>query len=45
VRGGITSPRDLAEELGVTKGTISKWAKIAAYRGLIKIENRTYKPA
>lgn len=45
VKGGITSVRDLAEELGVTKGTISKWATKAAKSGLIRIENRTYKPA
>jgi putative DNA primase/helicase len=45
VRGGITKASDLAEELGVTKGTISKWARKAQTRGLIRIENRVYKPA
>jgi putative DNA primase/helicase len=44
VRGGISSAKDLAEELHVTKGTISKWARKAEDRGLIRIENRRYKP-
>jgi hypothetical protein len=45
VRGGINRASDLAEELNVSKGTISKWARKAQARGLIRIENRTYKPA
>jgi len=45
VNNGLTSARDIAEELGVSKGTVSKWARRAQEAGRIKIKDRQYKPA
>ena len=45
VKGGLTSAGELAKELGVSPGTVSKWAKKAQERGLINIKNRRYQPA
>ena len=45
IHGGMSSAKDLAEELGKTKGTISKWAKKAAEEGKIKNVNGAYRPA
>jgi AAA domain len=42
IRDGIETATDLAEELSVTKGCISKWAKKLASDGKIKISDRKY---
>jgi AAA domain len=42
IRDGIETATDLAEELSVTKGCISKWAKKLAYDQKIKITDRKY---
>lgn len=42
IRDGIETATDLAEELSVTKGCISKWAKKLASEGKIKITERKY---
>jgi len=44
VRDGLSSCTDIAEEMGVTKGTVSKWAKRACERKLITIGQGGYKP-
>lgn len=44
IQGGMSSAKDLAEELDKTKGTISKWAKKAAEEGKIKNINGRYLP-
>jgi putative DNA primase/helicase len=44
IQGGMSSAKDLAEELGKSKGTISKWAKTAADEGRIKNINGRYLP-
>ena len=45
VRDGLTSCKDIAEEMNVSKGTVSKWAKRAADKGQIRInERREYVP-
>lgn len=44
VRAGMTKPGDIAKELGVYPGTVSKWAQKAEASGKIIIEGRTYKP-
>ena len=45
VKGGMTIPRDIANELSVSAGTVSKWARKAQDSGRIRIEGRQYKPA
>ena len=45
VKGGMTSAREISAELGVTPGTVSKWARKAQDSGRIRIEGRQYKPA
>ncbi|MDA7649418.1 AAA family ATPase [Akkermansiaceae bacterium] len=45
IQGGMSSAKDLAEELGKSKGTISKWAKKATDEGKIKNSNGRYLPA
>ncbi len=42
IRDGIETATDLAEELSVTKGCISKWAKKLASEMKIKITDRKY---
>lgn len=44
IQGGMSSAKDLADELGKTKGTISKWARKAADEGKIKNVNGAYRP-
>lgn len=44
INGGMSSAKDLAEELGKSKGTISKWAKKAADGGKIRNTNGCYRP-
>lgn len=43
IREGIDDATGLAEEMGVSKGAISKWAKKLEAEGSIKIESRKYK--
>lgn len=43
IRSGITQPRELAEVMEVTSGTISKWAARLAKAGQIVIQNREYR--
>ena len=45
VKGGMTIPRDIANELSVSAGTVSKWARKVQDSGRIRIEGRQYKPA
>lgn len=45
VQGGMSSATELADELGIGKGTISKWAKRASGDGKITIKNGKYLPA
>ncbi len=40
VRDGMTSCKDIAEEMNVSKGTVSKWAKRAHLAGQISIDDR-----
>jgi hypothetical protein len=44
VGDGLGSCRDLADEMGISKGQVSKLAKRAGMAGLIKIEGGVYKP-
>ena len=44
VKGGMTSAKEIAAELGVSPGTVSKWARKAEDSGRIKIEGRKYVP-
>jgi hypothetical protein len=44
VRDGLSSCTDIAEEMGVTKGTVSKWAKRASEQKRITIGQGGYKP-
>lgn len=43
VRDGLTSCSDIAEEMGLSKGAISKLARRGERDGWLKIESRTYK--
>lgn len=45
IQQGVSSATELAEELGVTKGTVSKWAKKLIKSGQIKKVGRDYQPA
>ncbi len=46
VADGMDSCRDIAEEMGVSKGAVSKWAKRAVESGRIRIDsNKRYLPA
>jgi len=45
IRDGVESAKELAEEMGVTAGCISKWAKKLLVAGRISISGRKYKPA
>jgi hypothetical protein len=46
VTEGMDSCRDIAEEMGVSKGAVSKWAKKAEMLGRIRIDsNKRYLPA
>ena len=45
ITNGIDSATDLAQELGKSKGTISKWASKLQDQGHIKINGKKYKPA
>jgi putative DNA primase/helicase len=45
VNAGLESASDIAQEMGISKGQVSKLAKKAEVAGLIKIENRCYLPA
>ena len=40
VKDGLSSCKDIADEMDVSKGTVSKWAKRAALAGLIRIDDR-----
>lgn len=42
VRDGVESCTDIAAEMGVSAGTVSKWAKRAATAGLIRIVGKRY---
>lgn len=42
IRDGVESPKDLSEEMGVTSGCISKWAKKLHVAGRITIKERKY---
>lgn len=42
IRDGVESPKELAEELGVTGGCVSKWAKKLHVAGRITIKGRKY---
>lgn len=44
VRDGLSSCKDIAEEMGVSKGTVSKWAKRALEKGKIRISGKEYLP-
>jgi hypothetical protein len=44
VKGGMTSAKEIASELGVSTGTVSKWAKKAQDSGRIVISGRKYLP-
>ena len=44
VNAGLDSASDIAQEMGVSKGQVSKLAKKAEVAGYIKIENRRYLP-
>jgi hypothetical protein len=44
VRAGVDSCQNIADEMGVSKGQVSKLAKRAHEAGLIRIEGRDYKP-
>ena len=44
VRDGLSSCSEIAEEMGVSKGTVSKWAKRAHDAGQIQIINKEYRP-
>ena len=45
VRDGMTSCKDIAEEMNVSKGTVSKWAKRAQLAGKIRIDDQKgYQP-
>lgn len=43
VRDGLTTCSELSDEIGVSRGQISKLAKRGESEGWLKIENRTYK--
>lgn len=43
VKQGVSSASCIAKNLAVSKGTVSKWAKLAAKQGLIKNENGAYR--
>ena len=46
VSEGMDSCKDIAEEMGVSKGAVSKWAKKAETLGRIRIDaNKRYQPA
>ncbi len=45
INGGMSSAKDLAEELGKTRGCISKWAKKATEEGKIRNVNGRYLPS
>jgi hypothetical protein len=45
VADGMESCKDIAEEMGVSKGAVSKWAKRAAELKRIKITGQRYLPA
>jgi len=44
IKGGMTSATEIAEELGIGKGTVSKAAKRLEGQGCIRIEGRDYLP-
>lgn len=45
VRDGLSSCKDIAEEMNVSKGTVSKWAKRAQLAGKIRIDDQKgYQP-
>lgn len=45
VNAGLDSASDIAQEMGITKGQVSKLAKKAEVAGRIKIKDRRYLPA
>ena len=42
IEDGVTECSLIAEEMKVSKGTVSKWAKKAEREGWLKIRNRQY---
>lgn len=42
IEEGVTSPKDIAEEMGIPKGQVSKLAKRAMAEGWLKKEGRDY---
>jgi transposase-like protein len=42
VADGLTSAEDIAREMGVSKGTVSKWARKAIEAGKLKKNGREY---
>ena len=42
VADGLTSAQDIAHEMGVSKGTVSKWAQKAIEAGKLKKDGREY---
>ena len=42
IEDGLTSAEDIAHEMGVSKGTVSKWARKAMEAGWLKKEGRGY---
>lgn len=45
INGGMSSAKDLGEELGKSRSCISKWAKKASDEGKIRNVNGSYRPA
>jgi RecA-family ATPase len=43
VRDGLSGAEEIAKEMVVSKGTVSKWAQKLAEAGKLKIENRRYR--
>jgi hypothetical protein len=43
IRDGLDSCSDIAIEMGVSKGTVSKWSKKAADAGQLRVENGRYR--
>lgn len=43
IRDGLESCSDIAVEMGVSKGTVSKWVRKAAHAGQLRVENERYR--
>ena len=42
IEAGLDTPTDIAQEIGVTKGTVSKWAKKAQQAGWLASDGKKY---